>query len=161
MAEGRMVHLKVTGTQYPPEDTAEKLTGKEREEAAVVTCVHADAEWYRRGDRFYLFYEEQPDECGVPVKTRMKYREGLLELTRRGGAESHMVFEAGKVHSTDYPTPYGNLPLDVVTGRVSLGAEPTESAGPAEFAGCLVTVDYILENGGRQLGVYQLKIEAI
>lgn len=154
MAGGRRIRLSVTGTQFPPRQEMEGLPPEERQRCAVTTRVRADAEYYRRADSHYLFYEEDLEGQSEPLKTRVKFREGFVEVTRQGGIESRMVFEPGKSRRTEYPTPYGKLFLDVVTDRVRVEKRP-ENVCPR------VTVEYVLENAGQQMGSYFLEIEEL
>ena len=91
-------------------------SGQEQESEAVETVQ--PAQYFKRNDSHYLLYEEKMDEDQAPCRSRIKFRDHLLELTRQGTAEMHMIFEENKRHMIPYNTPYGQLMLGIETGRV-------------------------------------------
>ncbi len=112
----------------------------EAEHANVETVVNA--EYFQRGDSHYLLYEEMVEGFEKPSKNRIKFRNDLLELNRKGLLETHMVFEEGRTHMTNYVTPYGQLLLGINTKRIQM----------QEQEKCIVvTVEYRLEADGEYL----------
>jgi len=93
-------------------------TDAEEEHASVETVV--EAQYFKRGDSHYLLYEEMQEGFDKPSQNRMKFRENLLELNRKGLMETHMVFEEGKTHMTNYATPYGQMVLGIQTKRIQV-----------------------------------------
>lgn len=81
------------------------------------------AEYFERGGSHYLFYQEKSSEGVLSSDNRIKFRDRLLELNRRGGLETRMVFEEGKSYTTSYATPYGSLLLDIHTKSVQVRRE--------------------------------------
>ena len=69
-------------------------SGQEQESEAVETVQ--PAQYFKRNDSHYLLYEEKMDEDQAPCRSRIKFRDHLLELTRQGTAEMHMIFEENK-----------------------------------------------------------------
>ena len=66
-----------------------------------------------------LTYDEIVDEeeNGVvqTVKNLIKYKEGQLEVVKRGPAESHMVYVPDRTTYTYYSTPVGQLEIGLYT----------------------------------------------
>ena len=83
------------------------------------------------------------------IKTKLKFRDHLLELTRQGTAEMHMIFEENKRHMIPYNTPYGQLMLGIETGRVLVEEQEDQIH---------VTVEYTLDHEGEPLSESCLKI---
>ena len=83
-----------------------------------------------------------PDDSADVVKTIIKYRDNLLEMTKRGLVRSRMIFQAGQAHRTDYVTPYGTLPLEVATREASFSREED---------GTVIRLEYTLSSGGQFL----------
>ena len=81
--------------------------------------------------------------------SRIKFRDHLLELTRQGTAEMHMIFEENKRHMIPYNTPYGQLMLGIETGRVLVEEQEDQIH---------VTVEYTLDHEGEPLSESSLKI---
>lgn len=95
------------------------LIGLQRDEEGQenITRLSVMAEYYLKKDSHYILYEEsQPD--GRPAKNTIKFKNNLLELTKRGVVNSRMVFEKGQEHMTDYATPFGLLRLGVLTREI-------------------------------------------
>ncbi len=56
------------------------------------------AQYFKRNDSHYLLYEEDMEGFDGICKSRIKFRDNLLELTRQGAVEMHMIFEENKRH---------------------------------------------------------------
>lgn len=144
MASGQKIHITITGIQYPVGAT---------EEEAVTTVQEVEAELFARDKSLYLFYMEHPEGFPAPVRTRIKLKEGTLEIHRQGPGGSTMFFAPGQSYRTEYPTPYGVLLLDIVTKSVVMEQNP-EGGWPR------VTIEYILQNDGEDMACYRLSIES-
>lgn len=145
MEEKEKVRLLIRGTQYPVYETVE-----EAQTEPVVTVQEVWAACRERDGAWYLFYEEQPEGFPEPLKTRIKYKQDLLEINRQGTWGHRMVFESGKAYRTAYPTPYGMLLLDIETHSVA--CEEHEEDMPA------FCIRYALRQEGVLLGEYELHI---
>ena len=122
-------------------------SGPDQEGDAVETAQ--PAQYFKRNDSHYLLYEEQLEGLDVPCKSRIKFREHLLELTRQGASEVHMIFEENQRHMIPYNTPYGQLLLGIETGRVLVEEQEHQIH---------VTVEYTLDHEGEFLSESCLKI---
>lgn len=103
----------------------------EAESGSVETVV--EAEYFERNGTHYLLYEEKEEGFQQVSKNRMKFRENLLEITRQGLLETHMIFEQGKKHKTMYRMPYGQMLLGVNTKKVYLQEQGTEIRMEVEY----------------------------
>lgn len=122
-------------------------SGQEQEKDAVETAQ--PAQYFKRNDNHYLLYEEQIEGVDIPCKSRIKFRDHLLELTRQGASEMHMIFEENKRHMIPYHTPYGQLLLGVETGKVLVEEQEDQIH---------VTVEYTLDQEGELLSRSCLKL---
>ena len=107
------------------------------------------AQYFKRNDSHYLLYEEDMEGFDGTCKSRIKFRDNLLELTRQGAVEMHMIFEENKRHMIPYNTPYGQLMLGIETGRVLVEEQEDQIH---------VTVEYTLDHEGEPLSESCLKI---
>ena len=107
------------------------------------------AQYFKRNDSHYLLYEEKMDEDQAPCRSRIKFRDHLLELTRQGAVEMHMIFEENKRHVVPYNTPYGQLMLGIETRRVQVEEQEDQIC---------VTVEYILDQEGEPFSESCLKL---
>lgn len=77
---------------------------------------------YRRNGTVYLVYEES-ELSGVPgCKTRLRLRDGEIQMKRIGdgaGVGNEILFEQGKRYNGFYETPFGPIPLEVLTNHVA------------------------------------------
>ena len=97
------IHLTITGCQS--DETSE----------SSVTTHSARGEYFEKNGCCYFFYEEAPSDGNSVIKNRIKLKDTVLELTKRGGVNTRMVFESGKEYLTDYATPYGILKMGIST----------------------------------------------
>ena len=107
------------------------------------------AQYFKRNDSHYLLYEEDMEGFDGTCKSRIKFRDNMLELTRQGAVEMHMIFEENKRHMIPYNTPYGQLMLGIETGRVLVEEQEDQIH---------VTVEYTLDHEGEPLSESCLKI---
>lgn len=145
MAAGKKLRLLITGIQYPPAATAEE------QPESIVTRQQINADYYQRGDSHYLLYEEQPEGFDEVFQTRIKRKGSVLEITRKGKTSTNMVFEAGRSVCIDYATPFGSLPLELVT-RELLIEDCREKLWKD------LKVSYTLNYQGEPMGEYELSI---
>ena len=107
------------------------------------------AQYFKRTDSHYLLYEENMEGFDGACKSRIKFRDNLLELTRQGGVEMHMIFEENKRHVVPYNTPYGQLMLGIETRRVQVEEQEDQIR---------VTVEYTLDQEGEPFSESCLKL---
>lgn len=100
------VQLSISGLQW----------GDDMGEDNITTVV--DAQYFKKNDSHYLLYEEAVEGFAKPSKNRIKFKSNILELSRQGVLDTHMIFEENKKHMTDYVTPYGNLLLGIDTDKI-------------------------------------------
>lgn len=96
------------------------LTGIQQDENGErdANTINAPAEYYERNGTHYIFFEEKDPETGATVKSAIKYKNQILELTKKGNINTRMVFEAGKEFLSDYITPFGHLQMSISTHSV-------------------------------------------
>ena len=107
------------------------------------------AQYFKRNDSHYLLYEEAVEGFDGACKSRIKFRDNLLELTRQGAVEMHMIFEENKRHTVPYNTPYGQLLLGIETRRVLVEEQEDQIR---------VTVEYALDHEGEPISESCLKL---
>ena len=107
------------------------------------------AQYFKRNDSHYLLYEENMEGFDGVCKSRIKFRDNLLELTRRGAVDMHMIFEENKRQVVPYNTPYGQLMLGIETRRVQVEEQEDQIC---------VTVEYILDQEGEPFSESCLKL---
>ena len=84
--------------------------------------VIVPASYYYKNGKHYVMYEE-PVEGSLQdvIKNRIKITgEDLLEISKTGATNAHMIFEKNKKNLTYYGTPYGQMLLGVDTTRMDI-----------------------------------------
>lgn len=84
------------------------------------TMTHVEGEYYMRNGVHYIMFEET--EAGFTQSTRsmLKVRGKQVELIKKGLVQSNMVFEEGRLHNTEYRTPFGMVPMGVQTEHIRI-----------------------------------------
>ncbi len=118
------IMLKIKGMQKYP-------TGEKEENVTEVP-----AEYFLRNNSHYVQFEECMEGFTASSKCLLKLKGDCVELTKKGLVQSHMVFEEGKLHMTEYRTPFGLMMLGVKTKRVQILQEVDVLA---------ITIEYSLE----------------
>ena len=96
------------------------LTGIQQDETGErdINSTTAPAEYYEKNGTHYIFFEEKDSETGSTVKSTIKFKNQILELTKKGNVTTRMVFETGQEFLTDYITPLGCLQMGIQTHSV-------------------------------------------
>jgi uncharacterized beta-barrel protein YwiB (DUF1934 family) len=124
------VIISLTGLQYAVE-----------EEEAPIEVINF-GQYYKKGDKHYLLYEET-EESGKSVKCRIKVSAKELELQKRDRSNTRLLFLPGEEYLSNYETPYGDLLVGVNTRSLELYEEE-------EFL--RATLKYGLELNGEKTG---------
>lgn len=96
------------------------LTGIQQDETGErdISSTSSPAEYYEKNGTHYIFFEEKDPETGATVKSTIKFKNQILELTKKGNVTTRMVFEAGQEFITNYITPIGCLQMGILTQSV-------------------------------------------
>lgn len=76
--------------------------------------------YYLKNGKHYVLYEEQAEEQAPLTKNTVKFYDGHFEMTKKGGANSFLLFDKGQKSSSVYNTPFGPLQIDVVTKEMDM-----------------------------------------
>ncbi len=95
------VTLSITG----PDQTVQKI-----EKAKYV---------YKNGFHYFL-YRESLEGHENPFSSRIKIKNGYMELHRGGQVTMNLTFEEQKSHRAQYVAPYGVMTMDINTRKVEL-----------------------------------------
>lgn len=80
-------------------------------------------QYYKRGDSHYVLYDEVTEGFSAPTKNMIKFRDSLVEVTKKGLINVHLIFEKNKKNMTSYATPYGNIMIGIDTRDVQIREE--------------------------------------
>lgn len=132
-------------------NTALTLTGCQRnpEGGETVTELSAEAEYFEQNGALYILYEESTEDGGT-IKSRIKLKDNLLEVTRKGVLNTCMIFETGREHMTEYSTPFGNLQMGILTHSVEADRSDNE---------LIIVADYSLTSDGAEISRCKISIK--
>ena len=102
------VLLSISGLQFMEDEGVEQVE--------VVTV----ADYYRKENSHYLIYDEVLEGIEGKIKNIIKVKGHVLEVTKKGLANVHMVFEENKKNVTYYTTPFGNLLIGLMATSVDV-----------------------------------------
>ena len=80
-------------------------------------------EYFYKNNKHYILYEEVMEGETKTTKNRIKIAPGMMELTKSGIVNVHMLFEENKKNMTHYYTPYGSLVMGIDTKQISMEVE--------------------------------------
>ena len=116
------VLLAITGMQFD-------LTA---EESNIQTITAA--EYYERNNGRYVLFEETDEDSGQKTKGMLKFKDNLLEVTKSGFVNVHMIFEENKKSLTNYATLFGDILIGIDTRKITLTEEEHKICLDVEYA---------------------------
>lgn len=116
--------------------TLQGLQFDQREENADKIETVTVGDYYKKNDRHYVIYEEVTEGFDQPTKNRLKFSEHMVELTRNGLVNVHMIFQENKKNLSNYNTPFGQILVGIDTKQVKIDESEDN---------IIVDVDYALD----------------
>lgn len=118
------VLVSICGLQFGEETNGEPVE--------VITS----ADYYKKNGKHYIIYDEVAEGFSEKTHNIIKLDKDMLDITKRGVSNVHMMFEKDRKNVTYYYTPYGSL---------LIGIDATKLAVQEEEDSLEVTVEYALE----------------
>lgn len=84
--------------------------------------VIAPGTYFEKNGKHYIKYDEVLEGFEGTVQNLIKVDRSSMEVTKRGIANVHMVFEENKKNLTYYNTPFGNLLVGISATDIALDA---------------------------------------
>ena len=116
--------------------TLQGLQFDQREEDADKIEMVTVGDYYKKNGKHYVIYEEVTEGFSQPTKNRLKFSESMLELSRNGLVNMHMVFQENKKNLTNYDTPFGQILIGIDTKKIQIKEQKDN---------IVVDVDYSLD----------------
>lgn len=130
--------------------TLQGLQFDQREEDADKIEMVTVGDYFKKNDRHYVVYEEITEGFEQPTKNRLKFSDHMVELTRNGLVNVHMVFQENKKNMSNYNTPFGQILVGIDTKRVCIEEKEDN---------IVVNVDYALDINYEFLSDCHIKID--
>ena len=93
------------------------------DEDAQGTEVIALADYYKKNDSHYVIYEELTEGFSETTRSRIKFNDSCMEVSKKGLINVHMIFDKNKKNMTSYVTPYGNIFIGIDTASILVKEE--------------------------------------
>ncbi|MCH5259548.1 MAG: DUF1934 domain-containing protein [Lachnospiraceae bacterium] len=129
--------------------TLQGLQFDQREEDADKIETVTVGDYYKKNGKHYVIYEEITEGFSQPTKNRLKFSEDMLELSRNGLVNMHMVFQENKKNLTNYNTPFGQILIGIDTKKIQIKEQKDN---------IVVDVDYSLDVNYEFLSDCHIKI---
>lgn len=115
-----------------------------------IEVLSAGSYYFKNGKNYVLFEEAVEGMQGV-IKTQIKWKgTELLEVTKRGLSNVHMIFEKNKNNRCYYDTPFGQLNLGILTtdiyvdekeDNINIRAEYSLDVNYEPLADCVIRIN--------------------
>lgn len=92
--------------------------------------------YYKKNGKHYILYDEVMEGFDGVTKNTIKVADNFMDITKKGVANVHMMFEKNKKNVTYYYTPFGSLLIGIDAKKVEVEESENEIN---------VKVDYKLE----------------
>ena len=119
------VLLKISGLQFAAEQDDSDLEPVE---------IIAPGQYYYKNGKHYIFYDEFMEGFDSVTKNVLKLKEDCLEITKKGTANVHMVFEKDKKNMTCYTTPFGSLMMGIDAKDITVEETDGQINAQVEYA---------------------------
>ena len=118
------VLVSISGLQMAPDEQTDSVE------------VIAPGEYYYRNNKHFVIYDEVAEGESEATKNIIKFNDDMMEVTRKGPANVHLLFEKNKKNVTYYYTSFGSLNVGIEARSI----EVTEEENAIK-----VNVKYVLE----------------
>lgn len=133
----KQVLLSISGLQFLDEENPEPVE------------IWTTADYYFRNGTHFLLYDEPVEGSSEVVKSTLKIKKRCVELMKKGPVQVHMVFEQGKTTTSQYDTPFGQIPVGITAGEVMVEEDEQNIH---------VELHYSLDLGGEYLAESQVTL---
>lgn len=93
------------------------------DEDAQGTEIIALAHYYKKNNNHYVIYEEITEGFSETTRSRIKFNDSCMEVSKKGLINVHMIFDKNKKNMTSYVTPYGNIFIGIDTESILVKEE--------------------------------------
>ena len=144
----REVLLSIKGFQVIGE-TKEETGGEEIE-------VVAPGKYRFQNEKHFVSYEEVIEGSSEKIQNLIKISDDIVEVTKRGFTNVHMVFEKNKRNMSYYDTPFGKFLVSIIAkniqvikeqGQISTRVDYSLDINYEHMADCTIEIKINAKNG--------------
>ncbi len=108
--------------------------GMESNEDEPIEVLSAGTYYFKNG-KHYVLLEEMAEGIPGVTKTQIKWKDTeMLEVSKKGVSNVHMIFEKNKKNRCYYDTPFGQLNLGIFTTEIKSDIQDDKIEICAEYA---------------------------
>ena len=126
------VLVKISGLQFAGEEDSDAVE--------IITSGN----YYKKNGKHYIIYDEVSEGSEEVTKNVIKIWDSAMEVTRKGPASVHMMFEMDKKNVSYYYTPFGSLLVGIDAKNVSVKETEQEIAAQVKY-GLEVNYEYVAD----------------
>lgn len=139
------VLVSISGLQF--------AEGVDNDSVEVITS----GDYYKKNGKHYVVYDEVAEGTDELTKNIVKLGEDSLDITKRGVANVHIMFEKNRKNVTYYYTPFGSILLGIHATRIDVKETEEEITALVDYAlemnyehvaDCTVTIKITSKNAG-------------
>lgn len=116
------VLVSISGLQMAPDQQGDTVE------------VIAPGEYYFRNNKHFIVYDEVSEEQNEITKNIIKFNDDFMEVTRKGPANVHLVFEENKKNVTYYYTPFGSINIGIDARSIEVTEKDEEISVNVKYA---------------------------
>lgn len=98
------------------------LYGQASEEGEAIELI-VKGKYYKKNGKHFIFYDEMMSENQIVTKNMVKISDDCMEVTKKGEANTSMVFEKNKKNTILYSLPVGEILMGISTEELTLKEE--------------------------------------
>lgn len=103
------------------------------EEESNIQTITA-AEYYKKNNSHYVIFDEANEGTEQSTHNIIKFKDHMLELTKKGYVNVHMIFEENKKNLTNYATPFGDILIGIDAKRITFEDKENSIQVNVEYA---------------------------
>ncbi|MEE1314957.1 MAG: DUF1934 domain-containing protein [Faecalimonas sp.] len=108
--------------------------GMENEGDEPIEVLSAGTYYFKNG-KHYVLFEEVAEGFSEATKTQIKWKDtDILEVTKKGLSNVHMIFEKNKKNRCYYETPFGQLNMGIFTTNIEVKEQEDAIMLRADYA---------------------------
>ena len=111
--------------------------------------LEVEGQYFVRGEFTYIIYEERVEGSDEIIKSMIKLHDDCVVVTKRGAADSSMVYKLGEDTFNHYATPFGVLKMDIHTDEIMI----IESGDRID-----ITIEYYMATKGSRITTCSMEI---
>lgn len=101
------VFVTISGLQF---------MGEDNDSVELITS----GSYYKRNGKHYVLYDEVQEGFDGVTKNTVKIAQDMMDITKKGVTNVHMMFEKNKKNVTYYYTPFGSLLVGIDARNVDV-----------------------------------------